>query len=491
MQPTKLRIQLTLHPQSWLMWPLATFLLIVLNGCATISEPPVDLASRESPIREQFSTAHTPDQAAALPGDNWILAFDDPVLVSLTQEAIEHNPDLRLAAAAWVETQARLRVARSYLSPQVDAVGGLNRSKSRLIGSTMTTQARSSIEASASWELDIWGRVRASSMSAELNAEATRIQYASARQSIAAAVVDAWILAIQAKEKLAIDLQLLESERHTAKITNDKVDAGIGTQLEFALVQANVALAQANIAADQSAITELTKALETLLGRYPSAELEVANSLPQFPGEIAIGVPSQLLERRPDIVAADRMVASAFYWTESSKAAKLPSLRITGSVGAVLDPTDEIWSIGANLLGPIFNGGRLDAEVEIANAQQEQALAMYVGIAINAFREVESALSNERHLREREIQLHSGSDYLMNASRIGEDRYAAGIMSIVDLMTIRRQDFQSRKELLQVRADRLRQRLALYRALGGSFDEHDALEFRQDDQRTTKLEDES
>lgn len=482
------------HPPFSGFWPACTSvaaLLLLLSGCATISDPPVDLASREAPIREQFSAPHAAGQSVSPAEENWILAFNDPVLVSLIDEAIEYNPDLRLAAAAWAESQARIRVARSYLSPQLDAVGGLNRSKSRTIGSSMSTDTRSSIEASASWELDLWGRVRASSMSAELSAEAARLQYASSRQSLAAAVVDAWILAIQANEKLLIDLDLLESEQRTAKITNDKVDAGVGTQLESALVQANVALAQASVTADHSAIAELTKALEALLGRYPSAELEIASTLPSFPGEIALGVPSQLLDRRPDIVAADRMVASAFYWTESAKAAKLPSLMLTGSIGAVLDPTDEIWSIGANLLAPIFNGGRLDAQVEIANAQQEQALAIYVRTAINAFREVENSLSNEQYLSEREIQLQLGSEHLKNASRIGENRYAAGILSIVDLMTIRRQDFLSRVDLLQVQTDRLRQRLALYRALGGSFDEHEALEIQQNDQSKTNTENES
>ena len=317
--------------------------------------------------------------------------------------------------------------------------------------------------------------------------------YAGARQSIAASVIDAWLLTVQAREKLAIDLVLLESEQRTAKVTGDKVATGIGTQLEAELAQSNVALAQAAVTNDRAAIDELTKALEALLGRYPSAELEVAGSLPPFPGEIAIGVPSQLLERRPDLVAADRRVGAAFHRVEASKAARLPSVTLTASLGSMLDPTEGIWSIGANLLAPIFNAGRLDAQVEISTAQQEQALANFVSAAINAFREVETALGNERYLEQRERELGVASGHLVQASRVGEDRYNAGILSIVDLMTIRRQDFQSRIELLQVRTDRLRQRLTLYRALGGSFDERGSLytppQSRGSDRTTTPTTD--
>lgn len=444
-------------------------------------------------MREAFASGGALADAQHDARDNWVEAFNEPVLVDLTREAIAHNPDLRHAAAVWSEARARTRVARSYLSPQLDASGGASRSKRGFGGSDPVTSTQYTIEAQASWELDLWGRIRSSSSAAEFDAQASMADYAGARQSIAASVIDAWLLTVQAREKLAIDLVLLESEQRTAKVTGDKVATGIGTQLEAELAQSNVALAQAAVTNDRAAIDELTKALEALLGRYPSAELEVAGSLPPFPGEIAIGVPSQLLERRPDLVAADRRVGAAFHRVEASKAARLPSVTLTASLGSMLDPTEGIWSIGANLLAPIFNAGRLDAQVEISTAQQEQALANFVSAAINAFREVETALGNERYLEQRERELGVASGHLVQASRVGEDRYNAGILSIVDLMTIRRQDFQSRIELLQVRTDRLRQRLTLYRALGGSFDERGSLytppQSRGSDRTTTPTTD--
>lgn len=443
-----------------------------LTACASVPQPPEDLAIREAPGRERFASNDGSTQTEGDVTGEWLASFGDPTLVALATEAMEHNPDLRLAAGVWAEAQARLKVARSYLSPQVDLGAGASRSRISTAG-RLITDTRYSIEGQAGWEVDLWGRLRSSSEAARASLEASELDYAAARQSLAASVADAWFLIIQAHEKLAIDRDQLAAEHRTADVTRDKVETGVGTQLEAELTESNVALAQAAVTGDLAAIDELTKTLEALLGRYPSAELDVAHTLPPFPGSVAVGLPSELLERRPDVLAADRRVASAFHSVSSAKAARLPSLTLTGSLGAVLDPSHSIWSIGGNLLAPIFNGGRLDAQVRIADAQQEQALAGYVGVAIDAFREVETAMASEQYLAQRETELKRASDRLRTASQVGEDRYNAGILSIVDLMTIRRQDFQSRVELLQVRTNRLRQRLTLYRALGGSFDEND------------------
>jgi outer membrane protein TolC len=169
-------------------------------------------------------------------------------------------------------------------------------------------------------------------------------------------------------------------------------------------------------------------------------------------------------------VAADRQVAAAFHSTESAKAAKLPRVTLSASLGTLIDPSESIWSSGADLLGPLFTGGRLEAEVEIATAQQKQAIAEYVSTAIDAFQEVESALASEQYLDRRLTELEQATARMARASRVGEDRYDAGMLSIVDLNVIRQQDFDSQSLLLQIQTDRLRERLRLYRALGGSFE---------------------
>jgi outer membrane protein TolC len=184
-----------------------------------------------------------------------------------------------------------------------------------------------------------------------------------------------------------------------------------------------------------------------------------------MPGSIPTGLPSELLERRPDVVAADREVAAAFFRTGSAKAAKLPSLSINGNLGMLLNPAAAVWNLGANLLAPVVDGGARQADVEIAQGQQKQALAAYVRTAINGFREVETAM-----LSQREQELAKATERFQKARVSAEVSYKEGAMSLVDLTTIQAQDHQSRMELIKVRGERLRQRINLHLALGGSFE---------------------
>ncbi|MCB9876564.1 MAG: efflux transporter outer membrane subunit [Planctomycetes bacterium] len=449
----------------------------VLTACVSIREPSPDLARAQLDLPERFAAADAAGPAHEPVQNDWVATFADPMLGRLVDEAIAHNPDLRQAAAAQAEARARVQSASSSLWPQIDATDTTRRARPLfLIPGRFAAASQYYVNVQASWELDLWGRVRSAAAAAEASAEAQRLDLAAARQSLAAAVADAWFLALQAQATLAIDRELFEAESRTADVTADKVAAGAGTQLEAELAGANVSLAQAALTADEAAIQDLTRALEVLLGRYPAAELALAAELPAFPGAVGAGVPAELLERRPDLVAADRRVAAAFHLAESARAARLPRITLNGSLGSVLQPVKTIWSFGAGITAPLWTGGRLDADVEIADQQQQQAMAAWQATALDAFREVESALANEGWLAARERELDVAVGRLRNASRVGEDRYNASILSIVDLVTIRRQDFQSRRELLQVETQRLRQRVALHLALGGSFDAAAALD---------------
>lgn len=462
---------------------------VALAGCLAIDSPPDDLARSEAPKRQSFASSAAGLQQVVPVVDGWVAAFGDTQLTALVQEALAHNPDLRRAAAAWREAQARVRSARAELWPWLDASGRASRARPVFPGRFQTGSLQI-IQASASWEVDLWGRVRSTNAAAAATAEAQRLQLAAARQSLAATVAESWVLAIQARRQLAIDLLLLEAEQRTARITGDKVDSGVGAQLDAQLARANLSLAEQLVTADHAAIDQLVKALEALLGRYPGAELAVADRLPAFPGEIAVGVPAELLERRPDLVAADRRVAAAFHRTEAARAARLPNVTLTASLGQIVDPAETLWSLAGDVFAPLFQGGRLEAAVEAADAQQEQALADYVSTAIDAFREVETALAAEDFLLRREADLLQATTRLEDASRIGEDRYAAGILSIIELIVIRRQDFQSRRTLLQVQSDRIRQRIALHLALGGSFGAAPALQTpAQPDPESAETED--
>lgn len=279
------------------------------------------------------------------------------------------------------------------------------------------------------------------------------------------------------KLQLALDEDVLAVERGTQDVVKARVDAGAVSQVDLNVARADVARAQESVARNQGNLEEGIRSLEVLLGRYPAAELDVATKLIPLPGSVPAGLPSELLERRPDIVARDRQVAAAFNRTQSARAARLPRLALTGeiggasgSLGSVLNPSNVVWNLGANLLAPIFDGGRRQADIEISTAQQKQALAAYASTALTAFQEVETALANEQVLKVREERLRVVVEELAEAVRITDLRYQAGEIDLLSLNQVKKQYFASRNDLLQVQVERLKQRVNLHLALGGSFE---------------------
>ena len=445
---------------------VAASLLAVPTGCASIQEPPVDLATRHVGTPEQFvETTRQDGVNSDQILDGWVSAIDDPVLVSLVQEAWAHNPDLYVAATRFEEAAARLRIAGSYLAPTLDASGGAsykNYDGSREIDAY-------SVGMGVSWEIDLWGRLRSDRAAARLAAEAAGLDYVQARHSLAATVAEAYYAIITAKQQLEIDRLLLEDERFTEITTRQRVEAGLGTNLDGDLAESSVRLAEASVQADLAALREARRAMELMLGRYPSAELDGANNgLPSFEaGSLSVGVPTDLLERRPDVRRAEMLVDAAYYGVESARAARLPSLTLRADVTQFFDPSELVSSIAGDIAAPLFQGGRLRAAQEAANARQRQAIGEFASVSLRAFGEVENALSNEHHLRLREASLAAASQRLTEASKAAINRYDQGLLTILDLQQIRRSDYSTRSQLLSVRFEQVRQRLNLYLALGG------------------------
>lgn len=446
---------------------------LLLAGCLSVPEPPADLARRHVNARDQFAaTALTAGEQAEARQvlDGWLASFNDPALHALVHEAWERNPDLYEAAAVVDEAYARLRTAAGLLYPEVNAVGSAQRFDSGAVqgGVDVGPTNAYSLGLQAAWEVDLWGRLRANRLAALQAAQAASWDYVQARHSIAAAVAEAYFAITAAREQLEIDRQLLQAEEFTAETTLQRVAVGVATSLDEDLSAANVDLAQAAIDQDQRALAEAQRALELLVGDYPAAEVEAAERLPNLPPVPPTGVPAELLERRPDVLAAEERVNAAFYNVKQAQAARLPSLTLSASGGTLLDPEELFWSIAADLFGPVFTGGRLEAQVDAASAQQRQAIGRYASVALQAFREVENALSGERYLAQREAHLDQASDRLRDASEAAQNRYQQGLLTIIDLQQVRRQDFQTRAQLVGVRFERLRQRLDLFLALGGS-----------------------
>lgn len=453
-------------------WGIATALGLAAAGCALKDPPASEDLRRDALPHVAVPGAWKGGGTPAPVVDRWLASFDDPVLPALVDEAILYNADLRVAAARVAQAAGYVKVAGASLYPAVGAAahGG---GKSGADGGGLE-----GVWLSATLELDVWGRVRYGRAAALAQSDASRADYAYARQSLAALVAKSWFMAIEARLQLAIAQGVLGSSQELARVAQERFRVGSGNEQSVMEARASIGthrdtLRQLELARDQA-----MRALELLLGRYPSAEIAVAERLAPVPARVPVGLPSQLLERRPDVIAAERRVAAAFNRVGEAKAAQLPRIGLTAGGSNVSsdlfvlkDHSNPVWSFGGNLVAPLYQGGALRAQVEIRTAEQEQAVAEYARAGQRAFGEVESALATENALRDRDQILVDNVRDNERALELAQVQYRVGS---IDLRTVEQRQlalYSARTTRLRVQSELLAQRVNLYLALGGGFGE--------------------
>ena len=450
--------------------PLLALVGLALAGCALKDPPP-----REELVLQALPNLKLPEKYveardAGTVQHGWLAGFDDPQLDNLVREVLASNPDLQVAAARVEQAASFVKVAGATLYPQVSALarggGALSGDSSGLEGAGIF----------ANWELDLWGRVRAGRAAARDQHGSAALDYEYARQSLAALAAKSWFLATEARlQKMNAEEMAAASEKQVG-FANDRLRVGRGDEYDVALARATLATFRDSVQSLDLAYQQAVRALEALAGRYPAAALNVPAQLASLPGPVPVGMPSELLERRPDVVAAERRVAAAFYRVEEAKAARLPRISLTAAVTSISselfvlkDRDNPVWSAGASLTAPLFLGGQLQAQVEVRTAEQKQALAEYARVGSRAFGEVENALSTAFTLDAREAILRDAVVDNGRALELANVRFRVGAG---DLRAVQQQSLAlhaARTALLRVQTERLVQRVNLHLALGGSF----------------------
>jgi len=446
--------------------------IAALAGCALL--PPPDPAQVR---KSAMPNVALPDKwtaqgaAAGVVADGWLASFGDARLDALVREALLNNTDLRVAAARVEQASAYAKLAGAALYPQVSI---LARGGGKLGGDASGLQGVGLV---ASWELDLWGRVRS-------EREATRFQYESAvldeayaQQSIAAQAAKGWFLAVEARLQKTLAQDMGRSSESLVSLALDRQRVGRGDDYDIAQARANLQTYRDAAEQFEFAHQQAVRSLETLAGRYPAAALEAPAELAVKPPPVPTGMPSELLERRPDVVAAERRVAAAFYRVEESKAARLPKISLTASGTSIssdlfvlANHSNPVFSIGLSLLAPIFTGGALEAQVEIKTVDQKIAVAEYGRIGQRAFSEVENALASEFTLEARAAVLREAVTQNERALEFANVRYRVGSG---DLRAVQQQQlalYAARTALLRVQSEQLVQRVNVHLALGGGFD---------------------
>ena len=450
--------------------------LLVLVGCE-LAVPPsdaelvVEALPAGTTIPSQWATSGVPTSAVK---GSWVASFRDPTMTRLVNEGLQNNRDL-VAAAAKVEAALQtVVIAGASLLPEVGIDAGSQRSELTNSGVTSTT---SGAILAASWELDIWGKLRSSRASTAALARSIADDARYLQQSIAATIARAWIANIELNRLAAVSREAAQNYAELLKLTNDKQVAGEVS--DFEVVQARSRLAAAKAATNdiRTKQNEAVGSLEVLLGRYPALKLKPAGSFPRMPSALpASGLPLSLLDRRPDISAARNRVISAFFKSEAAQLTRLPSISLTAAGGTLFDPdlallgaNPEFLRLGVGLLQPIFAGGAIEANIARMSANQRAAVAEYGQTVLSAFNEVETALANEQALRQELANWRAALQDATQALEFANDRYVQGTIDMTGLLFLQQFQIEREVDVIQTQAALLNNRVLLYMALGESF----------------------
>jgi NodT family efflux transporter outer membrane factor (OMF) lipoprotein len=451
---------------------LCAMALTIAPACAVKQAPPAaeSLKSVLPPNAAVPADWKSSGGSAGTVATDWITTFADKQLEALVLETFTNNLELKAAAARIDVASALVVQTRALLYPQLMALGSVG-----AVGRD-DVKDRSGLVGELSWELDLWGRVRAQAAVATANRDATEADLLYARQSMAALVATLWYQTI-ANERLrqtAEDAARIYEQY--LQLVRTKNQLGQIGQQDVALAGADLDRARQRERSFATTEQQLARGLEVNVGRYPSAELALAPDLPALPGPVPDGLPSELLERRPDLIAAERRLAAAFHSIQVAEAARLPRIALT--VGGGKSTSDLLrlanvgtgfWRVGADVFAPLFTAGSLKAQVAQANAEQQAALALYGQAALRAFGEVESSLASEQLLADQQKYLESVLAQDTEALRLGRIRYDAGATDFLHVLQMQARQLITQYDLIAIRNGRLANRVALHLALGGGF----------------------
>ncbi len=459
---------------------LVSFTAVVLSSCA--SSPPPQQPELGMALPDAYRAKE--DQTTGTLGATWWHDFGDPVLDALVAEALQNNRDLAASAARLEAAWTTPTIAGAGALPQVDAGVDAQRAKRLFLGfpfggggvasSTTTTYG---LSLNVRWELDVWGRLRAGERAAIADAEATALLHDSARLSLAGQICKSYFAVVEARQQLALAEATATSVGQTEADVRDRFRRGLRSALDAHQAATNLANANANVAARAEQLQRTLRQLDLLCGRYPEGLLAGATELPAELPPVPIGLPSELLRRRPDLVAAERQLAAAGCRVDRATAALYPRLSLTASGGTtsteledLLDSDFSVFSLGANLLQPLFEGGALRAEVARTEALQRESLAIYQGAVLTAFTEIESALAATSAIDRRRDELVRAARSATLGRDLARERWQDGLTDFLAVSDGQRQAFTAESNRITAERQRLDNRIDLFLALGGGFD---------------------
>lgn len=453
-------------------------LLLLLSGCASLQR--TDTPATPLPVPAAWTAA--PATTAAQPSGaassaslaDWWQRFGDATLNDLVRRALTQATDLQVAEARMRQARAARDLAEAALRPSIGSSASAQASKAE--GAPLTRQYRVGFD--AAWEADLWGRNRAGVSAAEADLRATAATLGQAQVTLAAEVAAGYIDLRNAQARLALTQQALASQEHTLRITQWRAEAGLVSGLDVEQQRTTVAQTRAQLPALQGAIEQSMNALAVLTGAAPGAlhaQLATAAPLPAAPADLALAFPAAVLSQRADVAAAEARVRAALARIDAADAQRLPSLNLSGTIGlsalsaAALVPGAGVATLLAAVDWPVYNGGRVRAQVRSQEAAFDEGSANHRAAVLTALQEVEDTLVALRSAREQQAGQQLAAESARRAAQLAEQRYASGLSDITSVLLAQRTLLSAEDAVAGTAASVLTQHVRLYKALGGGW----------------------
>ena len=463
-------------------WIIIIIAGLALGGCMTLGED-YQRPDPEYDIPQTYDQARAARTGAYIPQDRWWTIFRNPDLDRIVTNVALKNPDIHQAAARVMEARAQMRQTQADQYPELNlnaqasrqqqSISSLNGDRESFISETK------SLSLPASFELDLWGRLSRAT-------EATRADILSAEenrrtvvQSLIAETVTRFLEVRYLEQQISITRRLIESHRLNLELVDSRYQRGLTSILDVRQARRILAQAESRLPSVVQALGQTRQALAILQGAYPVAnepdayKAQAFQSLPPVP----VGLPSELLNRRPDVLAAEARLMSANARVGAAKASRLPIISLTGTLGYASDslkdlftPQSQLWQVAPQGLQPVFNAGKLSAAQRAAEARYQQQLADYSKTVLNAFAEVEGALlTRQQQIERREmiIRFHAEAEATLV---IALDRYQRGLVDYINVLDARQALFQAELDMVESELAIYTNRVRLHRALGGGWD---------------------
>jgi NodT family efflux transporter outer membrane factor (OMF) lipoprotein len=444
---------------------------LLLGACAITGNAP----ARAPGMPGAWAESGASDAAA--PARDWWRGFGSAELSGLIDAALAASPDMAIAAEHVRQAEAQVRIAGSTLFPALNFSAGTGRGETRPPGGSWSGDNASSAALSASYELDLWGKNASGVRAAEFSLRASRFDQETVRLTLIAGVASGYFQVLSLRERLVIARENLAIAERVFKVVDARARYGAVSALDVARQQAVVLAQRAVIPPLELQERQTLFALSILLGRQPEGFDVVASSVsPVLVPRIAPGIPTALLVRRPDLASAEAQLAAVNANVAVARAALLPSISLTGSAGLASDvlvnflsaPTAAL-SIGASLLQPIFDGGRLRAQVDVAASRERELVENYRKFILAALADVESALAAGSRSVDQEVLQEQVLVQARLALKLAEVRYRQGADDLLTALDAQRTLFQAEDQLAQIRLSRLLASVGLFKALGGGW----------------------